>query len=147
MIYALIRSVTFGQRYFSAITVFFQAMRHLFRRLLKPGRSHCFARCSSSANGSRGNRTNSNFSNVSAIRRYMSTLAEEETVFKSPRPKEDLPVIPLTDYMFSRFAKFGSKTALVSLFRIKRERIISANIVRFYQHHSCRCQNDVFSQT
>ena len=37
-----------------------------------------------------------------------------ETIIQSTRPHVELPVMSLSDFMFSRFEKFGNKPALVS---------------------------------
>ena len=39
-----------------------------------------------------------------------------ETIIQSARPHVELPEISLSDFMFSRFEKFGDKAALVSMF-------------------------------
>lgn len=41
----------------------------------------------------------------------------QETIIQSTRPKVEFPVTSLSDFMFSRFGKFGNKPALVSKFR------------------------------
>ena len=97
-------------------------MRHLFRCLLKADQCWCFTRGYGSlstralvqSNQETGSRRNSH-RNVSANRRNMSSASADETIFRSPRQEEKLPVMSLSDYMFSRFNKFGSKNALVSL--------------------------------
>ena len=38
-----------------------------------------------------------------------------ETIVQSTRPRVDFPEISLSDFMFSRFEKFGNKPALVSI--------------------------------
>ncbi|XP_045162751.2 uncharacterized protein LOC123527397 [Mercenaria mercenaria] len=99
-------------------------MRHIFRRLLKTENCRCLSRgyvslsaqgpaqCSQTE-GSQRNLHHHKLKNVSENRRCMSSSATGETVFKSPRPTEELPMMSLSDYMFSRFGKFGSKNALV----------------------------------
>ncbi|XP_045162739.2 uncharacterized protein LOC123527392 [Mercenaria mercenaria] len=46
-------------------------------------------------------------------RRFLQSSASKTNVFKSPRPPVELPVISLSNYMFSRFSAFGNKKALV----------------------------------
>lgn len=90
-------------------------MRHLLRCLSKPGNSRCLVR-SSSVQWTGENRWNLRQicrDTLASQRCMSSSTAGEGTVFRSPRPKEDLPVLSLTDYMFSRFGRFGSKNALV----------------------------------
>ncbi|XP_060606865.1 uncharacterized protein LOC132759159 [Ruditapes philippinarum] len=99
-------------------------MRHLFRCFVKKDVCNCLRRCygslsvriSTQTDQERRNEKNLHDlkpKNVSSKKRSFSSAPTEETIFKSPRPAEKLPVVSLSDYMFSRFNKFGSKNALV----------------------------------
>ncbi|XP_053375982.1 uncharacterized protein LOC123563795 [Mercenaria mercenaria] len=46
-------------------------------------------------------------------RRFLQSLESSEKIFRSPRPSLELPEISLSEYMFSRFSKFGNGKALV----------------------------------
>ncbi|KAL4238559.1 hypothetical protein ACF0H5_003266 [Mactra antiquata] len=55
------------------------------------------------------------FRGISTTKRFLESARgeENEIIFKSPLPKEELPNVSLADYMFSRFDRFGDKVALV----------------------------------
>jgi hypothetical protein len=50
----------------------------------------------------------------STCRRFLQSSTSGGVVFKSPRPTVEIPVVPLSDFLFSKFSGYGNKTALVS---------------------------------
>ena len=72
----------------------------------------------------------------SSTKRYQSTDAVG-TILQSTKPHVDFPNVSLSDFMFSRFAKFGNKKALVSIRYSEIQYYIRAGVQQNVQVSMC----------
>ena len=90
-------------------------MRFIFRSLVTKSSRRCVILQSKGLQKVFSYKDRNNFSlNYATCRRFVQSSARE-IVFKSPRPDIEIPVVSLSDFMFSRFAKYGNKRAIVSV--------------------------------
>ncbi|XP_053383758.1 uncharacterized protein LOC123563781 [Mercenaria mercenaria] len=82
-------------------------MLRLFRRVIT--RSYGYPAILRIRENSHSNERNRNVH----FRRFSQSLAPEEKTFRSPRASIEIPTTSLSDYMFTQFAKFGSRKAIV----------------------------------